>query len=140
MLSAVRRVEKPGCSGRDCLVFMVSPGYGMFREADEAWREYRKYFGVLSSCLPSDPLLAFGFREQFMNADGSLRMRQMWRALDVVGKEHLVGVLYFYGSYLGGDLRSRRVFVDRLDGYVRLMERSLRVGKIIPVQPEQTWW
>ncbi|MBU0608012.1 MAG: glycoside hydrolase family 20 zincin-like fold domain-containing protein [Armatimonadetes bacterium] len=88
-----------------CLVF-TSSLYGACSEDDATWQQEVACFRLMSELIGPVPGVMFGIREQFLNADGTPRVRQLGEALDAVGHGHGAHVIAFAGgdNYTSNDL------------------------------------
>lgn len=60
---------------KDCVVYIVSPGYVYMHKRNETYEKSRKFWQKVSELLPDYKNLYIGFREQFFNHDGDNRLR-----------------------------------------------------------------
>jgi len=100
LAGCIKSVKKPGYDAdRDCVLYMVSPGYTMPNHSDEDWQTALSYWPSVSRFMKHKHNVSFMFREQFHNHDtNNLRCKQMREALDSEGQGHEFGIIYFYGA------------------------------------------
>jgi len=103
----LREVRTEGYdAARDLTLVFTSPLYGGAHESDEVWQQEVGCFRLISELIGPVPGIQFGVREQFLNAGGSPRVRQLGAALDAVGHGHGAHVIAFAGgdNYTSNDL------------------------------------
>ncbi len=100
LAECIKSVKRPGYDAdRDCVLYMVSPGYTMPNHSDEDWQTALSYWPAVSRFMKHKHNVSFMFREQFYNHDtNTLRCAQMRDALDSEGQGHEFGIIYFYGA------------------------------------------
>jgi hypothetical protein len=100
LAECIKSVKKPGYDAdRDCVLYMISPGYMNYEHSDEDWQNALSYWATVSRLMKYKHNVSFMFREQFFNHDSNtLRCAQMREALDTYGHGHEFGIVYFYGA------------------------------------------
>lgn len=103
-------------AARDLTLIFTGPVYGTYYEPAGTWDREVEYFRLLSELLGPRANVQFGFREQFLRADGTPCIRQLRQALDEVGHGHGIHVIAFGGGdhYLSNDLVNGNVLLAHL--------------------------
>ncbi len=74
-ISSVKSDDGKYDAKRDCIIYIVSPGYVYMHKRNETYEKSRKFWQKVSELLPHYENLYIGFREQFFNHDGDNRLR-----------------------------------------------------------------
>lgn len=76
-------------ASRDCVVYIVSPGYIYMHASDGNFEKARKFWQKVSSLLKHSDRLFIGFRENYFQHDGGQRrfslMREGWKNCGIAG-------------------------------------------------------
>ncbi len=74
-ISSVKSDDGKYDAARDCVVYIVSPGYLYMHKRDELFENCRKFWQKVSELLPHYDNLFIGFREHYFNHETNNRLR-----------------------------------------------------------------
>jgi len=98
---SVRTSESGYIPSRDCLVFIVSPAYGVCDEPADIWDKEREFWKNVSTYMKPQRNVNFCSREQFLRQDNhKRRVAEMAKTLREEGGGHGLFVISFTGADL----------------------------------------